>query len=377
MTRKDFLKTAGAAAMTAYLAESPAMAQSTKAPIRLSASLYCYNGDFLAGTMDLEACLADLSDMGAEGVEILPEAHVAGFPNPSEEWVRQWFLWLEKYKLKPSAYDGFVDTKLYKNRALTVQEMAGQMIRDIKLANRLGYKVYRGQGSSWPDCLGPADSVWGKAGITQFDLYDRVMEVAEKYDVRIGEEIHVPALLKSKWMDQTLNYIQKTGTKYLGFVPDMSIFLRRPQPGRRTEDLIAQGYRKDILEYVNQAHEDNVPSAQAMEEVRKMGGSEAELRLASGSGFYHMMYRKAEQNEPKDLLPLLPYIFHSHAKFYEVLEDTSNESSIPYNEIIPVLARGGYDKYLSSEYEGDRSPTQASQQIRKQHVMMRRMWNAA
>lgn len=377
MTRKEFLQTVTGAAATAYMTSPSSAAPVAKAAVKLSASIYCYNGDIQAGTMSFEDCLADLADMGAEGVEILPEAHVPDYPNPPEKWVEQWFGWLEKYRLKPSAYDGFVDTKLYKNRALSVQELADQMIRDIKLANRLGYKVYRGQGSSWPDCLGPADSVWGRPGITQFDVYERVLPVAEKYDVKIGEEIHVPALLKSKWMDQTMNYIQKTGTRYLGFVPDMSIFLRRPQPGRRIEDLIRQGYRKDILEYVNQAHEDNIPSTQAMDQVRKMGGTEAELRLASGSGFYHMMYRKAEQNEPRDLASLIPHVFHIHAKFYEVLEDTSNESSIPYDEIIPVLARSGYDKFLSSEYEGDRSPFQASQQIRRQHVMMRRMWAAA
>lgn len=52
------------------------------------------------------------------------------------------------------------------------------------------------------------------------------------------------------------------------------------------------------------------------------------------------------------------YIRHIHAKFYEMQRvegfDYWHEYSIPYHEIIPVLAEIGYDGYLSSEYEGNR-----------------------
>ena len=42
-----------------------------------------------------------------------------------------------------------------------------------------------------------------------------------------------------------------------------------------------------------------------------------------------------------------------HAKFYE-MTDEGNEYSIPYEEILPILAEGGFSGYLSSEYEGQR-----------------------
>jgi hypothetical protein len=73
----------------------------------------------------------------------------------------------------------------------------------------------------------------------------------------------------------------------------------------------------------------------------------------------------------------MPYIFHIHAKFYEMLDD-GTEYSIPYEKIIPVLIQGGFDGYLSSEYEGNRHiqdalPVDSIEQVRRQHAMFRRL----
>ena len=58
-------------------------------------------------------------------------------------------------------------------------------------------------------------------------------------------------------------------------------------------------------------------------------------------------------NDPKDLLKFSQYIYHSHAKFYEMTEEFK-EYSIPYDEIIAVLKEIKFAGYLSSEYEGQR-----------------------
>lgn len=44
---------------------------------------------------------------------------------------------------------------------------------------------------------------------------------------------------------------------------------------------------------------------------------------------------------------------HVHGKFYDVTEDYQ-EPSIPYKEIIDILAEAGYEGYINSEYEGNR-----------------------
>lgn len=350
----------------------------TKRP-KLAASLYGYNGDLQTGTMTLEDCLADLADMGAEGVEFLPEAIVPNYPNPPKEWVKQWFAWMDKYRLVPIALDGGADTKLYKRRTPSAQEIADLIIVDLKLANALGCKAYRGLGSSWPAALGvsgdvSAETVWS-TGITPFEIYDKLLPQAEKYDVRMGEELHIPFLIKSEWFEQTIEYIQKRGTRHLGFVPDMSIFVRRPPKALSPDNFIQRGLVKEIVDYICQAREHRVDEEEAKEKVAEMGGGVPGLHLTAM--VYHLSYSSAERNEPEQLKELVRYIVHIHAKCYEFPDDLSDEYSIPYSEIVPVLARAGYTGYMSSEYEGDRSPFVASNQIRRQQLMIRNLWETA
>ena len=52
--------------------------------------------------------------------------------------------------------------------------------------------------------------------------------------------------------------------------------------------------------------------------------------------------------------------------------------SIPYDRIVPVLIEGGFDGYLSSEYEGNRHiqdayPVDSVEQVRRQHALFARL----
>ena len=81
-------------------------------------------------------------------------------------------------------------------------------------------------------------------------------------------------------------------------------------------------------------------------------------------------------SEPKAMLEHMPRS-GIQAKFYEMTEDEV-EYSIPYDEVIPVLIEGGFDGYLSSEYEGNRHiqdafPVDSVEQVRRQHAMFARL----
>jgi sugar phosphate isomerase/epimerase len=105
-------------------------------------SLYSYGGDFLV-TMTLEDCLADVADMGATGVEILADTHIAGYPNPTAEWVDDWHGLVDRYGLTPTCYSSWLDTRMHADRALTIDEAVGILLRDLELAHRLGFTVVR------------------------------------------------------------------------------------------------------------------------------------------------------------------------------------------------------------------------------------------
>jgi hypothetical protein len=104
MTRKEFVQTlTGVAAAGAYLGFQSAYAAS-KPKLKLGVELYGYGGDYFAGSMSTEDCIADIADMGAEGISIIGESHVPNYPNPPDKWAEQWFGWMDKYKTKPDAF---------------------------------------------------------------------------------------------------------------------------------------------------------------------------------------------------------------------------------------------------------------------------------
>ncbi|MBP1608609.1 MAG: sugar phosphate isomerase/epimerase [Acidobacteria bacterium] len=371
LTRKEFLQAlAGAAAIAAVPTFTACSAPKSK--IKLGVCTYSYNGDLQQGRMNLEDCVADMADLGAEGIEFLGEALVPNFPNPDE----QWFDWLkgvmEKYNIKPIAYTGFIDTRLYRNRALSAQEIAQSMEPELKIMNKLGFKLFRGLGSSWEHALAlPPDSVWAKAGVKMEDVYDEVMPLLDKYDVTISEEIHSPERLGSDLLKRIVDYVDKTKTHRIGLCPDMGIFQDRMR--RSTiENYYAQAGRQNIVDFILKNFEDNIPQERILEEVKKMGGNETELRMAGPSGIYHGSYNNANRNKPEDLAKYVPYIKHVHGKFWEMTEDLK-EYSIPYDKVIPVLIKGGFDGYICSEYEGNRNVFQAQIQLRRQHYMIRQL----
>jgi len=370
-TRKEFLQAlSGAAAIAAIPTFNACSAPKSK--IKLGVSTYSYNGDLQQGRMALEDCLADMADLGAEGTELVSQALIPDYPNPSDKWIGSWLGLLDKYKIKPVTYMGFIDTRLYKNRALSAQEIANNMEPDLKIMNRMGFKIFRGMGSSWEHALElPPGSVWANAGVKLEDFYDKVIPLLDKYDVTIAEEIHSPEQLSSDLLKRIMDYILKTKTKRIGFLPDMGIFQDRMRRDT-VPNLIAQGARPNIVDFIVKSFEENVPQEKILAEVVKMGGNYEEQRFAGPSGIYHGSYNNANRNKPQDYLKFVPYTYYVHGKFWEMTEELK-EYNIPYDKVIPVLIQGGYDGFINSEYEGNRDVFQAQIQLRRHHYMLRQL----
>jgi sugar phosphate isomerase/epimerase len=280
------------------------------ATFKLGVTLYSYTGDF-GVTMTLEDCIADAVDAGAQGIEILGETHVPGYPNPTDSWVGHWHELMAKYGAKPTCFDSWVDSRLRKGRTLNVQESLDFLLRDMKLANRLGFKIMRPKLGVVTDDLVP-DPVWR-------EMVERALPYAEDLDIRIAPEIHSPTPLKSKTVDDYMDLIAKTGTKHFGLLIDTGIFKTRE--GRKLEP-----------------------------------GEWADPILAI---------------DPRDLIPYLPYVFHMHAKFWGVSDDLE-EGSIPYDTVVKALNDIGYSGHLSAEYEGPRDLYAGNDQVRRLFALINR-----
>jgi sugar phosphate isomerase/epimerase len=229
-----------------------------------------------------------------------------------------------KYHLKPVEFGHWIDSKLYsETEPLNTKESYEQLVQDIRLGNRLGFTCGRTK-------LGVID----QPGMPEYDTLTPVrnwreiikmaLPVAEKYNFRMLPEIHAPTYLKSKILDDYVDFIEKEKTTpWFGLNIDFGVFQNVTSPGR------------------------GGPGGQPMKE-----------------GTY---------SKPEDLIPLLPYVHCCHAKFNQI-DDDCQITNTPYAAIIGILKKHNWDGYLLSEYEGpDRNTGGAFSAVRKQHVLLKRL----
>jgi sugar phosphate isomerase/epimerase len=297
--------------------------------MNLGVSLYSYGGDFLV-TMTLEDCLADIADMGATGVEILADTHIPSYPNPTAEWIDEWHSLITRYGLTPTCYSSWLDTRLRKDRTLTVEEAVPLLARDVELAHRLGFTIVRPKLGVVSLDLIP-DPIWR-------ETVERVLPTAAEHGIRIAPEIHAPTALKSKIVDDYLNLARETA--HFGLLIDTGIFQNAEREGLHSDSV-----------YV-------------------FGDPDPELRERVGR---EMM--KPMNEDPADLVDLMPYVFHVHAKFWD-MTDELEDPHVPYEAVVKALVEGGYQGSLSSEYEGARDLYRASDMVRRQQAMLRRLVGA-
>ena len=295
--------------------------------ITFGVSLYSYGGDFLV-TMSLEDCLADVADMGATDLEILADTHIRRLSDTFDRVGRR----LARAPRAP------------RPRADVLLELA-------RHAALPGPRPHRGRGGGDPDARprarAPARvhaSLRPKLGVVSLDLVPdpiwretvkRVLPTAEKYDIRIAPEIHAPTPLRSTIVEDYVDLVRETGTRHFGLLIDTGIF----QTGERTG-----------------SHSDS---------VFVFGSPEPELRERVAREM-----SKPMAVDPADLVDLMPYVVHVHAKFWDMNDDLT-DPHVPYDAIVKTLVDGGYTGSLSSEYEGPRDLYRASDMLRRQQAMLR------
>ena len=284
-------------------------------------------------------------------MELLAEQMIKRFPVAIEEegFLDNWFAMLKKYNLTPSCYDAFLENRIYANRTLTLKEQISMMNRDLRLASLLGFPVLRTLVS------------------TPMDVIEGSLEYAEKVNVKIGLEVHAPFSLNSSWADGYLSMIDRTGSKYFGFIPDMGIFCKNI-PDVLRDKARRQGAKEECLKIVDDAYAQRREKGfvkikydldlgkanmeyrmsngmkEMMEAVEKAGGGPADKMYANTSFTYSW-------SDPQDLIDNIQYIFHTHAKFYNVHEDYV-ETAVAIPEVVEAYKKAGYNGFLSSEYEG-------------------------
>ena len=193
---------------------------------------------------------------------------------------------MDKYQIEPAEYGHWVDTRLYKDREISLEEAREMLINDFKIANKLGFKILRTKMGVINGELASVEN-WR-------EIIKSVLPEAEKYDVITCPEIHLTTVLADKFVQDYVDFIEETGTKYFGLNIDLSVFQNRF----------------------------DVPGVVVFNPDCK-----------------HSL--------PEEIIPLLPYVKCIHAKFNK-MDDDFNELTIPYQEILSSLKEHGWEGYLLS-----------------------------
>ncbi len=340
--------------------------------IHRGVSLYSYQQHEFFHTMNWKDELREVATNlnGADGIEIISECTIPNYPFPDESFIFAWRNEMARWGLKAVTMDTYLDTLQFRDHVMTHAETAERLKYDLELAHKMGFENMR-------LCHNvPLQSV------------EMVLDLAEKLNVRMTNEIHSPSPIKPKrgvnWGEtvaRDVAFIQKTGTKYYGLQPDMGIFAARPSrivvAAQMRTFMSKEKADECSWDVINHVTEDGLDAAR--EYVRA-----TYPELANGRTWDFMFRGMAA--DPLDLYDIFPYIYCIHGKFNEMTEIPGEpghyeEKSMEYPEVIAILSDLGYDGYIDSEYEGQRHQQDMGyeglpdeiEQVRRHHEMLARL----
>lgn len=302
------------------------------ANIKVGCTLFCFGTEYVKGEMSLEDCIRTAAQIGAEGYEIVATQMIPSYPYISDEFLGFINYCKEKYGIGPVCYAANMDRGMRKDRDLTEDEMLAMAINDLKSAHKLGCTIMRQQYLVSPDVM------------------VKLAPYAEQYGVKVGIEIHNPETPNTPKIREYIDAFEKCGSKYIGFIPDFGCFATKPNKPQ-WDRALSQGASEEMLQMAADLRYNDVPIDEAMQKLKEAGATGPVFGCLQGMyGF--VQFRKDCKEELEGLKKIMPYCFEMHGKFHYVGENLV-EASIPYDEILEVIAESNFNGYIMTEYEDE------------------------
>ncbi len=296
--------------------------------IKRGITIYSWHRQVEAGKLTWEDCIEAAVKMGCNGLELLGQLYFRYCPEALQEDIDSWEEMMWEYGTKTIAHDFFVDKTLYAHRNLTVREGVDIVRRHALFAKSIHCPIMRVGGQVDPE------------------VFRQSIPILEDLGIKMGLEIHSgSSSFCLPQVQDVIEVIQKSGSKYIGIVPDMSMFCKEVSKSQLNL-AISEGVDEKLVEEVEQLYKavDNV-------EFRAFCNEQMALAKDDATKGFLARVRRTEYYDPKVLLEHMPYIIHCHGKFYE-MDDNNEETTIDYPGVLKVLVEGGYKGYISAEYEG-------------------------
>lgn len=182
--------------------------------MKLGLSLYTFGADFHAGKIDVYTAIRQAAEMGCDGVELIAEQHIPGWPNPSLDDLTTIRELLASLNMELFCFSCYFGKNIRSDRPQTQDEMVHHAKRMIAMTAYLGAKVMR-----------PAFTANPVSELT--DLVRLVLPTLEKYGVIWGVELHAPH--PPSYYLEALEAIE---SPWFRLVPDFSCWQGPNAPGQ-------------------------------------------------------------------------------------------------------------------------------------------------
>jgi hypothetical protein len=321
--------------------------------LKLGTTIYSFSNVFHARKFTVEQLIDKVGQLGVgPGVEIVGFAHIREFPDVSEGFAERFRAAIERNQLVATCLGLNADTYRRRDRPMTEDESYAYHKPQIEAAARLGIPVVRCQFGAGPEAI------------------RRLAPLAERLGVKIGMELHAPETVNSPTVLAFRDMMSKEGSPYLGFIPDFSS-CAKAVPQSFVNYFRQTGIPEKYIQIGVEAWKTEGTFAERIVEYQKRekaaGASESVIR-----GMF-FMFAMLGRMDPKAWAEIMPQAVHIHGKCFD-FDEAGNETALPYDEILPVFIDGGYQGYMSAEWEGHAfSDDDGFAQVIAQHALCRRI----
>jgi Xylose isomerase-like TIM barrel len=296
----------------------------------MGTTLYAFTLEWRSGKYTLETMLAEVAKRKlCNAIEVIGFQSIKGFPQVSAEFVKNFRNKMDHYELVPSSLAINADVAIRPNEKLNVDETVAYLARQIEAASKLGFSVVRSQ-------------MTAKAPVMR-----KLLAVAEKYKIKVGNELHSPYTLVHPEVIALRKLYEELQTPWLGFVPDFGNSMRAIPKGL-LNSFRQDGVTEPLIQLIQQIWLNDLPThekySMLQEQGMALGGTPAQL------GRLNMVLSLFSRQKPEDWLEVMPQVVHVHGKFYSM--ENGEEPSIDYPALMKVFKHGGYKGYILSEWEG-------------------------
>ena len=316
--------------------------------IQLAVSLYSYTQQWVErNTFSFEEMFIHLSRLGIHQVEIVGAQMFSTYPVLKQEEVNQVLGLAKAFGMSFCTYDGYTDRGKKNGIDMSNTEMLREIEVDIQSAKRLGCHILKTH--------------------IPFELLEEVEKLAKLYDIRVGIEIHAPELPGNEKTQKYIDEIQRLKIENIGLVPDFGMFILKPN-NALINKYLEKGMNEEHLDFIIKNRFNGYSETTMWEKIREMGGSDIE-KLAISEMFGYLSWSKEADYE--GLKKILPYCIYFHGKFYNI-DESRVETTIPYEELLRIIADYGFEGIIATEYEGHSFMLDDAMEQIERHIEMER-----